>query len=180
MQLLNINTDILIIPNHARRGFVLLEETKPSRLNEFYQCINDNQRQLNINIDEKYGDLVLNQTVENLISNQPQQQLLCTIHRNEVNSVFFIHLKSDLIKLFDDIWVFRLHAKLNIRNLMISRSRDVRLWKRLICLIDVYIKRKNNLHRWNKRFYGFTFVCLFFLDINFQTFLYDYWFIKWC
>jgi hypothetical protein len=86
VELLSINTDILILPNTAHRGFVLLEETKPSRYNEFLQCLKQTN-QLNIDIDEKYGDLILNKTIENFIFNQ--QRLLCTINRNEVKKIFF-------------------------------------------------------------------------------------------
>jgi len=130
VQLLTINTDVLIIPNHARPGFVLLEEMKPSRSNEFQQCINDNHRQLNINIDEKYGDLILNQTVENQIFNQ--QQLLCTIHRNEVNRYSFVC-----------VCVFV--SSRNQRDLIsFSSTREIEhcRWTRIICLIDVYTKQQ--------------------------------------
>jgi hypothetical protein len=81
--LISINTDILILPKNAQRGYVLLEETKPSRYNEFIQCLKQND-ELNISIDEKYGDLVLNKTNEILPSNH---QLLCTINRNQVMKI---------------------------------------------------------------------------------------------
>jgi hypothetical protein len=85
VELLSINTDVLIISKTAQRGFVLLEETKPTRLNEFNQCLQQNH-QLNIAIDEKYGDLILNKTIENI--DFRHQQLLCTINRNQVNKIF--------------------------------------------------------------------------------------------
>jgi hypothetical protein len=85
VHLLTINTDILILSNNSQRGFVLIEETKPSRYMEFYQCLKEND-QLNIDIDEKYGDLILNKTVQNFNSNH--QQLLCTINRNQVKKKF--------------------------------------------------------------------------------------------
>jgi len=92
VDLLTINTDVLILSNNAQPGFVLLEETKPSRYNEFHQCLKQNSP-LNIDIDEKYGDLILNKTLENFHSNH--QQLLCTINRNQVksNRVFFFREK---------------------------------------------------------------------------------------
>ncbi len=86
VELLTINTDVLILSNNAQHGLVLLEETKPSRSNEFYQCAKNNQ-QLNIDIDEKYGDLILNKTLENIHFNQ--QRLLCTINRNQVKKIRF-------------------------------------------------------------------------------------------
>lgn len=82
VELLSINTDVLIIPKNARHGFVLLEETQPSRYHEFTQCLNQNS-ELDIIIDRKYGDLILNSRVNNQIFNT-QQQLLCTINRNQV------------------------------------------------------------------------------------------------
>ena len=81
VELTTIQTDVLILPNLARTGFVLLEETKPSRYHEFDQCLKDNE-QLNLHIDEKYGDLILNQTIEYF--DRQQQRLLCTINRNQV------------------------------------------------------------------------------------------------
>ncbi|CAF4786590.1 unnamed protein product, partial [Rotaria socialis] len=81
VELLSINTDVLIVPKNAQRGFVLLEETKPSRSNEFTQCLQQS-RELNIDIDTKYGDLILNKTIRNRNFKQ-QQQLLCTINRNQ-------------------------------------------------------------------------------------------------
>ena len=78
----NIQSDVLILPNVAQTGFVLLEETKPSRYHEFEQCYTDND-QLNIHIDEKYGDLILNQTIESFDIHQ--QKLLCTVSRNQVS-----------------------------------------------------------------------------------------------
>jgi hypothetical protein len=87
VELLLINTDVLILPKNAQHGFVLLEETKPSRLNEFNQCIKQSH-QLNIDIDEKYGDLILNKTIENIQFNH--QQLLCTINRNQVKKILFL------------------------------------------------------------------------------------------
>lgn len=83
VELTAIQTDVLILPNLARTGFVLLEETKPSRYQEFDQCLKDNE-QLNLHIDEKYGDLILNQTIEYFDRQQQQQRLLCTINRNQV------------------------------------------------------------------------------------------------
>ncbi|CAF1660241.1 unnamed protein product, partial [Adineta ricciae] len=80
VQLLSVNTDILIIPRNAPSGFVLLEETKPTRIYEFRQCINQSE-QLHLDIDEKYGDLILTKPIGNVQSNQ--QRLLCTIHRNQ-------------------------------------------------------------------------------------------------
>lgn len=77
----NIQSDVLILPNVAQIGFVLLEETQPSRHHEFEQCFND-KKQLNLHIDEKYGDLILNQTIESFDIHH--QQLLCTINRNQV------------------------------------------------------------------------------------------------
>lgn len=85
VELLTINSDVLILSNNARPGFVLLEETKPSRYKEFSQCLQENNQQLNIDIDEKYGDLILNQTIENINFNQ--QRLLCTINRNQVKKI---------------------------------------------------------------------------------------------
>jgi hypothetical protein len=90
VDLLTINTDVLILSNNAQPGFVLLEETNPSRYNEFYQCLKQNN-QLNIDIDKKYGDLILNKTIENFIFNQ--QRLLCTINRNEVKKIFFLNCR---------------------------------------------------------------------------------------
>jgi len=98
VDLLTINTDVLILSNNAQHGFVLLEETKPSRYNEFYQCLKQND-QLNLDIDEKYGDLILNRTIENINFNQ--QRLLCTINRNQVKKILFFFLKCDIIKLSD-------------------------------------------------------------------------------
>ena len=86
VELLSVNTDVLILPNNAQDGFILLEETKPSRYNEFSQCLKQNHR-LNIDIDEKYGDLILNRTIEYFNLNSQQQ--LCTIKRNEVKQKFF-------------------------------------------------------------------------------------------
>ena len=77
-----IQSDVLIIPDQAQVGDILLEEISPSRSNEFHQCLNDRPT-LKLTIDEKYGDLLLGQTVENLSMNE--QTLLCTIHRNEVS-----------------------------------------------------------------------------------------------
>lgn len=101
VELLSINTDVLIIPKNARHGFVLLEETQPSRYHEFTQCLNQNS-ELDIIIDRKYGDLILNSRVNNQIFNT-QQQLLCTINRNQVKKKkkFFFSFKCDLMKLFD-------------------------------------------------------------------------------
>ncbi|CAF0806189.1 unnamed protein product [Rotaria sordida] len=81
VNLLTINSDVLIIPKNAQHGFVLLEETKSSRFNEFNQCLKQNN-ELNIDIDKKYGDLILNKTIENYNFTQ-QQRLLCTINRNQ-------------------------------------------------------------------------------------------------
>ncbi len=90
MELSVIQTDVLIISNNAQRGYVLLEETKPSRYHEFNQCLKENE-QLNLHIDEKYGDLILNRTIKYFNFNQ--QRLLCTINRNQVkkkNFSFFL------------------------------------------------------------------------------------------
>ncbi len=98
-----IQTDVLIISNNAQRGYVLLEETKPSRYHEFNQCLKENE-QLNLHIDEKYGDLILNRTIKYLNFNQ--QRLLCTINRNQVKKKkislsFYFILNCDIIKLSD-------------------------------------------------------------------------------
>ncbi len=98
-----IQTDVLIISNNAQRGYVLLEETKPSRYHEFNQCLKENE-QLNLHIDEKYGDLILNRTIKYFNFNQ--QRLLCTINRNQVKKKkislsFYFILNCDIIKLSD-------------------------------------------------------------------------------
>jgi hypothetical protein len=85
VELAVIQTDVLIIPNNAQHGFVLLEETQPSRYHEFDQCLKEND-QLNLHIDEKYGDLILNHTIKYFNFNQ--QRLLCTINRNQVKKIF--------------------------------------------------------------------------------------------
>ena len=81
IELNQIQTDVLILPNHAQPGYILLEEIQPSRTREFHQCLQNNIS-LNLAIDEKYGDLILDQSIENLPLNQ--QNLLCTINRNQV------------------------------------------------------------------------------------------------
>lgn len=81
IELYQIQNDFLILPKQAQPGFVLLEETRPSRSKEFQQCLS-NKSQLDISIDEKYGDLMLNQTIDFLPLNK--QELLCTINRNQV------------------------------------------------------------------------------------------------
>ena len=90
VELIAINTDVLILPDNAQHGYVLLEETKPSRYNEFNQCLKENN-ELNIDIDMKYGDLILNKTIEN-ISFSNQQRLLCTINRNQVKKIFLFEV----------------------------------------------------------------------------------------
>ena len=83
VELLLVNSDVLILPSTAQAGYVLLEENRPSRSSEFHRCLQQNPP-LNLMIDEKYGDLILNQTIEHFPFNQ--QQLLCTINRNQVRT----------------------------------------------------------------------------------------------
>jgi hypothetical protein len=80
-----ISTDILILPSNAQRGYVLLEETRPSRSREFAQCLQQ-APSIHLAVDEKYGDLILNQSLKNVpLTLVPQP--LCTIQRNQVSGV---------------------------------------------------------------------------------------------
>ncbi len=82
VKLQSITTDLLILPVDAQSGYILLEETLPSRSKEFSQCLQQNTANLPLAIDPKYGDLIINGSIGNIPLNE--QRLLCTIQRNQV------------------------------------------------------------------------------------------------